>query len=90
MQKQWWAVSSIVFNNQGYLRKWIESKLLEHTYGECLAQCSEVTKNEAMCPGFCDFVNHLYTHDGTIFDTFTNLYHQDDDVVVSIIYYYHH
>ena len=57
---------------------------MEHTYGECLALCSEVTENEAMCPGFCDFVNHLYTHDGTIFDTFTNLYHQDDDVVVSI------
>ena len=35
-----------------------------------------------MSPLFCDFVNHLYNHDPTIFNTFSELYNQDAEVMV--------
>merc|ERR1711879_967912 len=55
--------------------------LLEYMYDECLATCEEVIKDQGACPLFCDFVNHLYNHDPTIWETITNVYRQDEEVI---------
>ena len=61
-----------------------ESALLVLVYDECLAVCDDAIKQEDACPEFCDFVNHLYNHDPTIFQTLTTHYRQDIDVIVSL------
>uniref|UniRef100_A0A7S4MNI2 Uncharacterized protein n=1 Tax=Vannella robusta TaxID=1487602 RepID=A0A7S4MNI2_9EUKA len=58
-----------------------QSALLVLVYDECLAVCDDAIKQEDACPEFCDFVNHLYNHDPTIFQTLTTHYRQDIDVI---------